>query len=353
MSEETKCLVGNETRELWTTSRDKCFRMCQREHSYRYDQGFSTVSDRLSLLFGTLVHVGLEAWWLSPSKSTRLESSISAFRAAVPTDFDPYEAAKIEALLIGYDARWSEQDFTVMAVEREFRAPLIHPGTGERSPNFDRGGKIDAIAYDNKRRRLCGFEHKTSSLDIEPGSSYWQTLRVDGQSTNYFVGASVHGFDLDEFVYDMIGKPKLKPYKATPKSERKYTKPKVDKKTKEIIEPSRLYANQRETDETVEEYFDRVAKDIAENPEDYYRRVSIVRLDREMTEAAAETFDVAEFAAEAKRASFAPKNTGACRRYNTLCDFLPVCIGEASLEDERLFRKSDKQHKELSTEVQQ
>lgn len=354
MSQENKaCPAGNETRELWTTSRDKCFRMCPREHAYRYDGGYSTVFDRLALLFGTLIHAGLEAWWSNPQKSTRLESSINGFRAAVPTDFDPYETAKIEALLIGYDARWSDDDFTTLAVEREFRAPLIHPVTQEQSPHFDRGGKIDAVAYDNRRRRTCGIEHKTSSLDIEPGSSYWQTLRVDGQSTNYFEGAASLGYDLDEFIYDMIGKPKLKPYKATPKSERKYTQEKRNKKTGELIEPSRLYANQREHDETVEEYFARVAADIAANPEDYYRRVSIVRLDREMTEAAAETYDVAEFAAEAKRASFAPKNTGACRRFNTLCDFLPVCIGEASLEDERLFRKSDKQHKELSTEVQQ
>ena len=328
-------------RELWTTSRAKCFLSCQREHAYRYEQGYSAVSDRSALVFGTLVHAGLEAWWSDACKKTRLESSISAFLAAKPSDYDPYEAAKIEALLIGYDARWSEEDFTTLAVEKEFRAPLVHPIAEERSENFDRGGKIDAIAYDNKRRRTCGIEHKTSSLDIEPGSPYWQTLRVDGQSTNYFVGASSLGYDLDEFIYDMIGKPKLKPLKATPTANRKYKK------------DGTLYANQRDKDETVAEYFARVADDIAENPDDYYRRVPIVRLDREMVEAAAETFDVAEFSAEARRAGFAPRNTSACRRYNTLCEFLPVCIGEASLDDQRLYVKSDKQHKELSMEVQQ
>jgi hypothetical protein len=352
-NEETKCLAGNAIRELWTTSRDKCFRSCPREHAYRYDMGYSPVSDRSALLFGTLVHAGLEAWWSEPCKTKRLASSISAFRKAVPTDYDPYEAAKIEALLIGYDTRWADEDFTTIAVEREFRTSLVHPSTGERSPHFDRGGKIDAIAHDNKRRRVCGIEHKTSSLDIEPGSSYWQTLRVDGQSTNYFVGASSLELELDEFIYDMIGKPKLKPYKATPVARRKYTQEKRNKKTGELIEASRLYSNQREFDETVEDYFTRLAEDIATNPDDYYRRVSVVRLEREMVEAAAETYDVAEFSAEAKRAGFAPKNMSACHRYNTLCDFLPVCLGEASLKDERLYRRSDKKHAELSTEVQQ
>lgn len=344
-NEEIKCQPGSVTRELWTNSRDKCFRSCMREHSYRYDLGFSPVSDRSALLFGTLVHAGLEAWWTDPCKSTRLESSIKAFRAAKPREYDPYEAAKIEALLIGYDARWGGEDYTTLAVEKEFRVPML-ASDGERSRYFDRGGKIDAIAYDNRTRRTVGIEHKTSSLDIDPGSDYWKTLRIDGQSSGYFHGAAAHGFDLDVMVYDMIGKPQKRPLKATPIADRKYTKPTKKEPT------SRLYSNQRDKDESVEEYFERVAADIAEHPDDYYQRVPVVRLESEMIEHGDEMFSVATFAAQAKTTGFAPKNTSACRRYGSLCDYLPVCIGEASLEGP-LYVKNDKQHSELSQEVQQ
>lgn len=352
MTEETtECRIGSTTieaieRELWTNSRSKCFLQCQREHLYRYVLGYSAASERSALLFGTLVHAGLEAWWGNPNKLTRLESSVSAFRKAAPSEYDPYEAAKIEALLIGYDTRWGAEDFTTLAVEREFRTSLV-ASDGTRSDNFDRAGKIDAIAFDNRTRRTVGIEHKTSSLDIDPGSDYWKTLRVDGQATGYFHGAASHGFDLDVMIYDMIGKPGKKPLKATPKELRKYTKP-----TKKEPIP-RLYSNQREVDESVEEYFQRVAADIAENPDDYYQRVPIVRLEDEMIEHGDEFFSVAEHAASCARVGFAPKNTSACRRYGTLCEYLPVCTGESTLENRDLYTKNDKQHAELSREVQQ
>lgn len=246
---------------------------------------------------------------------------------------------------MGYDARWGGEDFTTLAVEKEFRIPLV-ASDGERSAYFDHGGKIDAIAINNRTRRTVGIEHKTSSLDIDPGSDYWKTLRVDGQATGYFRGAASHGFDIDEMIYDMIGKVNLRPKKATPVAERKYTKP----TKKDPV--SRLYSNQRDADETIDEFFQRMCEHIAERPDNYYQRVSIVRLESEVTEHVDEFFSVSTFAAQSKTVGFAPKNTSACRRYGTLCEFLPVCTGETSLENKQLYSRSDKQHKELSTEVQ-
>jgi hypothetical protein len=338
-------MSNEEFKELWTNSRGKCFLMCPREHSYRYVRGYSPLSNKSALVFGDLAHKGLEAWWNEPNKSTRLESSVSAMRAAIPAGFDPYLVVDLECMLLGYDSRWRDEDYTTLAVEREFRIPLIDPANGDLSERFERGGKIDVVAFDNRTRRVLTIEHKTTSLDISPGSDYWTLLRVDGQPSGYFHGARAMGFAAEACVYDVLKKPQIEPKKATPVALRKYTKAKAG-------ELPRLYANQRETDETVDEYRARLIADMAEKPEAYFGRMEIVRLEAEMAEYDAEQWDVAHLAAHMTDVGFAPRNTGACKRYGSMCDFMPVCCGEATLEDERLFRHSDTKHPELSQETQ-
>jgi hypothetical protein len=67
-----------------------------------------------------------------------------------------------------------------------------------------------------------------------------------------------------------------------------------DKDGQSCIEPARLYANQRETDETVDEYRDRVRAAIAEDPERYYQRGLVVRLEAQLAEADAELWQLGQ-----------------------------------------------------------
>jgi uncharacterized membrane protein YhfC len=55
------------TLELITTSRLKAYRACPRLHHNRYDLGIRPAEQAEALTFGTLGHVGLEAWWLNPT----------------------------------------------------------------------------------------------------------------------------------------------------------------------------------------------------------------------------------------------------------------------------------------------
>jgi hypothetical protein len=61
----------------------------------------------------------------------------------------------------------------------------------------------------------------------------------------------------------------------------------------------RLYANQRETDETVDEYRDRVRAAIAEDPDRYYQRGLVVRLEAQLAEADAELWQLGQTLREA------------------------------------------------------
>lgn len=327
--------------ELLTISRLAVARSCQRQHQIRYELGYRPIEIGGARKFGTLVHGALEAWWLANAagkpQDKWLADALAAIRAG---GGDPFEAAKAEAMMVAYHHRWKDEPYEVLAVEQEFRAPLRNPSTGALSRTWELGGKIDVIV----RHRFTGLvfivEHKTSSEDITPGSGYWRRLRMDGQVSLYFVGSESIGISASGCLYDVLGKPAQKPLKATPEAERKYTKP-----TK--TEPSRLYASQRETDETPEEYGRRVYDAIAEDPGRYLARGEVVRLEAEMEGAMIDVWQQGQQIREARIAGRAPRNPGACVQYGRECDYFGVCAGEASLDDTSQFVRSDNVHPEL------
>jgi hypothetical protein len=223
-------------------------------------------------------------------------------------------------------------------------------------------------------------EHKTTSSDIGPGSAYWAKLTLDTQVSAY-LGAHE---GVEGMLYDVIRKPGIRPYKATPPADRKYTKAK-DKacpacKSKSgaasaphafdrdlvpalpgtsadltwcaegriITDPGgKLYADQNDRDETPEEHAVRLRADISADPNKYYARGIIVRLPDEAAEAARDTWLVAGSIRESMRLDAWPRNPGACDSYGRTCDYWSVCAGQAHLDDEALFRTADTAHEEL------
>ena len=194
---------------------------------------------------------------------------------------NPFDVARAEAMIRGYDARWSAEQYEVLAVEVEFRAPLVNPETGAPSRTWQRGGKLDAIVRELTGHRRIGIvEHKTSSDDITPGSSYWKQLRMDGQVSGYFVGADALGFPAEFCLYDVLGKPTLRPYKVGLK---------------------------RKVDETPDEFRLRCMTAIAEAPDCYYRRGEVVRLEAEAAEALFDDWQTAVQMREAQRLGRFPR----------------------------------------------
>lgn len=192
---------------------------------------------------------------------------------------------------------------------------------------------------------LLVIETKTSSEDISPGSSYWKRIRMDPQIGVYLRAAQQMGLDVYGVGYDVIGKPQLRPLKATPLESRKYTKP----TKKDPV--SRLYANQRDRDETPEEYGQRCVAAIAAEPDAYYQRALPVRLFREQHECAVDVWQTAQTMRDARRLNMYPRNPDACIRWNRSCDFLLVCAGDVSIDDPLLFRRGERPNEELEADV--
>jgi hypothetical protein len=309
----------------------RCFQSCKRKHYIRYRLLKRPLQAPESLLFAGALRRGLDAWWRAAmSGEDRLAAALAAVRAPAghggAEALDAFDLAKADALLVGYHARWSAVVVEVLAVGVEFTAAIMNPDTGKESRTYALGGRIGAIA------RLAGglvyvVDHKTTSESIEEGSEYWQRLRLDAQVSDYIVGARSLGYEVSGCYFDVVAKPRLSPLEATPPEKRQYTK-----------KDGRLYAGQREADETPEEYRARLDASIAEHSERYFARMVAPRVEEDETEAALDTWNTARDIREADLALRHPRNPDACKGWGQMCEFFAVCTRDADVHDPALFR---------------
>lgn len=357
-----------------------CYRRCQREFSYRYVMLRRPVRTSDALRFGTIMHTALESWWSPFAKfpAERLGLATEALRMSASEEHDgvdEFTIVRAEELLLGYTATWGDERLITVAIEREFSSPLVHPITGEPS-GYMLAGKIDAIARAEDGKLYC-VEHKTTSSDIEFGSSYWQHVSaLDPQVSTYLAGGRAAGYALDSCLYDVIRKVSIRPFVATPDNDRRYTLPKTRAckgcgKRKDPTPPphtetledgsnvscvdgritteagGRLYSGMRDRDETPNEYRVRVRADIESNPTRYFARGQVVRLPRDEDEHALDTWQTSQLLAQSEVLGHWPRNAGACSRFGSTCEYFDVCAGHASIADDSRFRTSGCAHEEL------
>ena len=191
---------------------------------------------------------------------------------------------------------------------------------------------------------LYVVENKTAGEDIGPAANYWRRLILDPQVSMYVTGTRHLGFDVGGVMFNVLRKLALQPYEATPPDQRKYTKP-----TKAEPVP-RLYANQRDRDETPEEFEQRCIDAIAEEPARYYQRRLVVRLRDDLHEANVDVWQTAGAIRDARRLAVWPRNPDSCLHFGRACDFFSACSGEQSIDDPVLFRTNPRRHEELDEE---
>lgn len=330
---------------LLTASRVKAWTACPRLHHYRYELGASPVASSAALTFGTAAHAGLEAWWRAIGDDAPADAFHAAAERAlisIGDDADAYEAARLVAMLAAYDVRWQRWACSteVLGVELEFRAPLRHPTTGTVARTWCLAGKIDALVR-FADGRVAIVEHKTTSRDATAGGEYRARLTLDAQISTYFDGAAALGHAADLCLYDVLVKPSQKPHEATPVESRKYTK------------DGKLYAAQREHNESADEYRERLLGVISDNPDRFLVHAEIVRFDDERAAHEHDLWEVVhaiEHARTRTRAGALPaRHASACFAHGSPCAFIEVCSGRASIDDPHRYRRLPI-HQELSQE---
>jgi PD-(D/E)XK nuclease superfamily len=160
------------------------------------------------------------------------------------------------------------------------------------------------------------YEHKTTSEDISPGSSYWlRVTTVDPQITLYVNGLRAIGIDCRGIVYDVLRKPAHRPSSKG---------------------------------ETPEHFEKRVLAAISEDPARYYQRSNPVRLTGELRECEADVWQTSVQIGASHLTNAWPRNHDACMQWGRACDFFGVCSNTADIEDPVLFVKGSLLHDELS-----
>jgi hypothetical protein len=347
--------------QLLTQSRLAAQRACQRLHHLKYDLGYSAIVELGGRRFGTLVHKGLEAWWrarmtIDAGSPAADAAALAMALEACAGEADPFERVKAEVLLTGYHERWKHEPYDVLGVEAEFMTTLRNPSTGAASRTWDLAGKLDVIVRDPRDGNVKFIEHKTSSEDITPGSIYWRRLRMDTQVSVYFEGARALGHDAAACIYDVIGKPGLRPgavplldddgVKIVHDGAGQRVRTKDGKKWRETGDTAQGYVLQTRP-ETPEEYRARLTEAVAAEPDRYFARGEVVRIGDEMEDALVDIWQLGQQIRENEIAGRHPRNPAACLQDGRPCDFLAICAGEASLDDETQFTRSDRVHPEL------
>lgn len=299
--------------ELLTASRLRAYRKCPRYERLTYRDGWRTVETPDALAFGTLWHLGLEAWWTHGT----LDAALAAVEGR---GADPYTQAKCDEMLRGYHARWDHVELTVVGVEDEFRAPLLHPVTFEPHPYWSIGGKIDARAEMPDGRKLI-VEHKTTSNDIGPTADYWTQLALDHQGSIYVIGAEAQfGWSATGILWDAARKPALRPLQANGK---------------------------RAVAESPNEYAARLREAIAEAPEAYFQRREIARTESQL----ADFLEDAWKQANAMRDADDYRNPEACFQFGR-CAFWDTCSAGLNPADyPTRFRQLTHAHPELTPDA--
>lgn len=337
-------------KQILTQTAIRTFRKCGRLYHTAYEQMYKSVKVAEPLAFGSAWHKIREVWW-SPglSGAQRLDAAFDVFRQITQPEtidpdveeIDPFVAAKLMAMLMGYHVRWCSyvDSMQVLGSEVTFEIPLVNPDTGRRSLLFLVSGQLDAVVRDDKGR-LWVVEEKTAGGDLTPESPYWRRLEVDPQCSMYYDAVTrVYGEEPAGVKYFVNVKPALRPLLATPMESRKYKKG-----------TNELYANQREHDETVAEYTNRLSEAVGADPERYYQMVEVARLERDIVESRRDVWYTAQAIRQSQKSGVWLRNPDSCiHPFGSACNFLPVCTNRASLEDPSLYRKSDVAHEELKT----
>jgi hypothetical protein len=283
---------------------------CQEFYHLRIILGIAPIRDKDVFAFGSGAHDWIEGW-------SKREEQPRPFAELE----DPFQAAKLRAMLVCYDIRWKEwRDTEVLASkpEIEFCVPLVNPDTGAASTFWEVRGKIDDIlGFENDHWTIK--EIKTSG---DTSNGYFERLRICSQISTYLMAVKSMGLPEPEGVlYDVLKKPQIKPLKRS----ESYCLNKDGSKPK----------NKRELDETPDEYFRRCVDTIAEHPEEYFQHYLVSRLDSEVTKAAKNLWFIGAMIRESIRMDRWVQNDKACRDFITgrFCDYWPICSGESSIDD--------------------
>ena len=288
----------NQMKQLLTHSRSAAFKSCRRRHWYEYELGIRRTVDGKALRMGSAFHAGLESLAHHDDLSKACEAAHAYYGDIGDAELE-MECQTVMTMLCGYQWRWQLSPLEYVAVEQEWRLPLINPETGKASVNFEIAGKIDGIVR-LEDGRLAVIEHKLLGDDISVDSFLWERMRIDQQVTMYVLAGRRLGFDVDCVLYDVARKPTIKPT-AVPLLDEAGLKQVIDGDGNRVLNkngtPKQIASDGNQLlvrDMRPDEWSSKLNNDIAERPNFYFARREITRLNADIDELQDELWDIAK-----------------------------------------------------------
>jgi len=286
--------------------------------------------------FGTCGHAGLASWWYEGGDDIgRLQRALAAARAQ-PVYSNLTKAARLSlrAVLTAYHAAYKREGWEVLEVESKHKM-ILHEARGiwlRLTP--------DAIARNLETGEVWVVEHKFTSADIRPGSYYWDQKDIDLQNGVYVLAAQAMGHNVEGVLYDVVKRPGYRLRKATPKAKRQYYKRDGKYGKRGDPKPGTLLEDESESD-----FLDRVIDSIVADPNAFLQRKEYRLLEEDIEAAGEDIVGVARLIQGAGKAGLYPRNPDGCKRFNRVCEYYPVCAGQASIDDESMYRTREQRRK--------
>ena len=327
-------------KNVLTYSALNTFRNCPRKYALRYIECLRRPERPEALAFGSVIHNALERWYRLIGDVNRLFVVLDFIDEQYPQrDHDPgvrrtWHLAR--AMIEGYAARYPNESFEIVEIEKEFTAEIRNPDTGRPSQTFVIAGKADGIV------RLDGelylLEHKTASSIT---SDYLDRLWTDTQIALYSHYLRELGYPIVGVIYNVLLKTRLKQREGETQEEYEQRRAQLAARNK-----SGRSTAKRQQPESDVEFRARLA-DWYIKREAFHRERIYLSEDR-MALLTEEVWQVTQQYLDAKRRGKWLLNTSQCFSFQRPCEYLPYCqSGFSPNVRDNLFQVVEP-HEELS-----
>ena len=316
------------------------FRNCRKAFEWRYLEELVPLERDRNLALGAVIHQCLEVW-----HSTRqLEAVLDTIDRAYPNrDQDAQQRREwhlATAMMRGYAARYADEEFEVVALEKTFEGKIVNPATGASSRSFTLAGKVDGVVRIGDEHYL--LEHKTAS---QLGGDYLERLWTDFQIVLYsrYVEQAL-GIRLAGVLYNVLVKARL--VQSLGETEVEY-----EARRAALIAKSKTgkTSAKRKLPESDEAFQERLAAKYSD-PQMFHRERLYVSRDR-FEELQAELWELTQAYLEARRRGVFYQNTAFCFHYRRPCAYLPLCQAGGSPVVIENFYQRVPPHEELREAV--
>lgn len=254
-----------------------CWQACNRKWYFKYRAQREPIGKPVELLFGSAWH---------------------AHREGKPATFglEGVELTRLTVLNEAYEKHYANSPLEILAHEEAFDLPGFD-GTG-----LDDGVRVHGRIDGRSSGALVEF--KTTSSYIDAGSMYWERVLDDRQIQTYLGALWSAGHTYSTVVYDVARKPMIK----------------------------------RKPKESLEDYAGRLREAIAVDPEAYFQRREFNFTTEQVADTWRDLHSVAMQIPDSTELKDYPRAPRSCTAYGRACEYQPVCRGETTIDDDRLYQ---------------